>query len=268
MAIAALCAVPSGVDGVSEVDISGETNIIKTGGEGTFDIVYTNTDYDDVGKYADVEHDVSYTAKLVNSRGETQTNGVSPSKGDVSLGETVTVTVDAPSSTGSYRLVVEYTDKITYADVADENKEKKAEVTEQKEYIIRVVNPITLTVTVEIPEDSKVDLKAYGVYFIVDGVKKDDSYTTFSANSMGTATASYELVAILGDGKHTFSVVPAEGEIVTITGLDETHTFYIGDNDYTLYIALSIVFVILMILVLIWVLRKPVKNFGKPKARR
>ena len=256
------------VDASSEVDISGETNIIKIGGTGVFDAVYTNTDYDDVEKYAEVEHDLSYNAKLVNSTGETQTSGVSPSTGNVSLGESISLKVTAPSTAGTYRLVVEYTDKITYLDVTAGNEEKTITVTETKEYIIRVVEVITLSVTVAIPEDSNVALEAYGVYFIVDGVKKEDSYTTFSADASGTATATYELVAILSGGAHTFQVVPADGTLITIEGLDKTHTFYIGDNSYTAFIALSIIFVVVMILILIWVLRKPVKNFGKPKARR
>lgn len=33
-------------------------------------------------------------------------------------------------------------------------------------------------------------------------------------------------------------------------------------------IALAILFVILMIAVIVWIYRKPVKNFGKPKSRR
>ena len=136
------------VDASSEVDISGETNIIKIGGTGVFDAVYTNTDYDDVEKYAEVEHDLSYNAKLVNSTGETQTSGVSPSTGNVSLGESISLKVTAPSTAGTYRLVVEYTDKITYLDVIAGNEEKTITVTETKEYIIRVVEAITLSVTV------------------------------------------------------------------------------------------------------------------------
>lgn len=267
LSVAALCAVPTGADGAPDIYISGDTNIIKVGGSETFDSVYTNTDYDDLEKYADVEHDIKYDAKLVNSRGETQTNGVSPSSGDVSLGESIALKVTAPSSDGKYKLVVKYTDKVTYRDIA-QDKEVEVEVEESNEYIIQVVQPVILSVTVAIPEDSNVDLEAYSVYFIVDGVKKEDSRTSFSADADGTATATYELVAILNGGKHTFSVVPADGSAIAIQGLDKTQTFYIGDNDYTMYTALSIVFVILMIVVLIWVLRKPVRNFGKPKARR
>ena len=35
-----------------------------------------------------------------------------------------------------------------------------------------------------------------------------------------------------------------------------------------LWIVLAVLFVIAMIIVLVWVYRKPVKNFGKPKSRR
>ncbi|MBR6871381.1 MAG: hypothetical protein IKM91_07180, partial [Candidatus Methanomethylophilaceae archaeon] len=60
----------------------------------------------------------------------------------------------------------------------------------------------------------------------------------------------------------------ANGGVVDIEGLDEKHDFYVGDNDYSVYIALVVLFVILAIILLVWVYRKPVKNFGKPKSRR
>ena len=56
--------------------------------------------------------------------------------------------------------------------------------------------------------------------------------------------------------------------MVDIVGLGESHTFYLGDNDYTWIIVLLVVVIVLLVLVMVWVYRKPVKNYGKPKSRR
>ena len=58
------------------------------------------------------------------------------------------------------------------------------------------------------------------------------------------------------------------GNIVSIEGLGEEHTFYIGDNSYTWVTALLVLVIILLLFVMVWVYRKPVKNYGKPKSRR
>lgn len=268
IAAASVCVLSSEADAY-ESGITADKNILKTGGTGTFTAVYNNTDYDDAEKYTDVSHDIRYTAKLVNSAGETQTSGVSPSSGEVGNNEHFDLTVTAPSSTGNYKLMVDFEDKITYKEVGDAEAElKDVKAGKSYEYSIKVVEPVKLSVTVDVSSESKVDLNAYGVYFEIDGKKMDDSYTTFSSNSDGTFTASYEYVADLSDGTYKYRVIPADGSIVTIEGLDSYHTFYIGDKSYTAYIAVSIIFVVIMILVLVWVLRKPVKNFGKPKSRR
>ena len=49
--------------------------------------------------------------------------------------------------------------------------------------------------------------------------------------------------------------------MVTISGLGEEYTFYIGDSSYTMWVALLVIVIILLALVIIWVYRKPVKNF-------
>ena len=53
-----------------------------------------------------------------------------------------------------------------------------------------------------------------------------------------------------------------------MSGLDAKQTFYYHQDtqDYIMWIV-GIVLV-LMIIFAIWVFRKPVKNYGKPKARR
>lgn len=262
IAAASVCVLATDAD-ADEATITAEKNIIKTNGTGTFTVVYKNNDYDDK---TDVSHDISYEAKLVDSKGDTQYSAVTPSSGSAGNNEPFELSVKASTSTGNYKLVVEFKDKVTYKN--EESEEKEETVNKTVEYSFKIVEPIKLSVTIKVPSDSKIDLNAYGVYFEIEGKKMDDSYTTFSANSDGTATASYEYAADLSDGKYTFKVIPADGSFVVIEGLDAVHTFYVGDKDYTVYIALSILFVVVMIAVLVWVLRKPVKNYGKPKSRR
>ena len=168
----------------------------------------------------------------------------------------------APTTVGRYTLEVTYTG--TYTD------ESGAEVDIGKvvdRFDFKAVEPITLTASIAL-KDPTVDLSGYGVYFWVDGQKMDDSYTTFSVSSNGKGTATYDWVADASSGKHTFWVESANGGVVDIKGLDEKHDFFVGDNDYSVYIALVVIFVILAIVLLVWVYRKPVKNFGKPKSRR
>ena len=107
------------------------------------------------------------------------------------------------------------------------------------------------------------------MYFYVNGERIEDSYTTFDLAKEGSTTVTYDWVTDVGEGAYTFSLQPADdGNMVTISGLGEEYTFYIGDSSYTIWVALLVIVIILLALVIIWVYRKPVKNYGKPKSRR
>ena len=72
-----------------------------------------------------------------------------------------------------------------------------------------------------------------------------------------------------GNGQHTFALVAADGgNMADIEGLGVEHTFYIGDTSYTWMVVLLVLVIIIVLLVMVWVYRKPVKNYGKPKSRR
>lgn len=262
--MAAVCLVPM-VDAEETTNaaftpIEGD-RVLGVSDKGTYTIMYNNPRLADM---VDTDISIEYTAKLVNSNGETQSSAVSPSSGDLNNGESAEIEVTAPKTAGSYTLKVEF---VCEATPADEDAEKYKD-TSSTEYKIKVVNPITLSVTLKATGESILDPSGVGVFFFVDGEKKDDSYTTFTMSSNGTATVSYKLVADLSSGAHTFKVVSADGSEGMIEGLGEEHTFYIGDNSYTALTALVIVVVILLIVIMVWVYRKPVKNFGKPKSRR
>ena len=263
-AMAACCLVPMAESEAVYYNVDGDS-VIGTEDKADYTISYTNHDYD---SYENVDMSVTYSAKLVDSSGSTVSSGVSPSSGDLTNGVSATVTVTAPKDTGDYKLVVSYSPSVSYTDADGETVDVPSDdLKKETEYRIKVVAPITLSVTLK--NDSNIDLTGYGVYFFVDGEKVDDSYTTVNLAKEGTATVTYKWVTDASGGSHTYSVQPADsGNLVQIEGLGEEYTFYIGDNSYTAWIALLVIFVIIMILVLVWVYRKPVKNYGKPKSRR
>ncbi|MBQ3685403.1 MAG: hypothetical protein II933_03285 [Candidatus Methanomethylophilaceae archaeon] len=255
LAVAAVGFVPfDEADADSYTSITGTTHVLKVSGSGEYTIMYSDPDLLDVDDVS-----IAFSAKLVNHGGETQSSAVSPSSGELDNGTGKVIKVTAPSTTGEYKLQVSFAVK-----VGDDAREDKTET-----YSIKVVKPIVLTQTLKLSKDAKVDPSGLGVFFYIDGEKIADSYTTFDVSSQGTATVSYDWIADPAIGKHVFKVLPASGEDVSfITGLGEEKTFYVGDNSHTAMILISVLFVILMILVLVWIYRKPVKNFGKPKARR
>ena len=264
VAMAAFCLAPLAESEAVYYNVDGDS-VIGTENKAEYTISYSNHDYD---SYADVNMSVTYSAKLVDSSGSTVSSGVSPSSGDLTNDVSATVTVTAPKTTGSYKLVVEYKPTVSYTDSEGKTVTVPSDdLKKETEFRIKVVTPITLSVTLK--NDSNIDLTGYGVYFYVNGDKVDDSYTTVNLAKEGTATVTYKWVTDSSDGKYTYSVQPADsGNLVQITGLGEEYTFYIGDNSYTAWIALLVTFVVILILVLVWVYRKPVKNYGKPKSRR
>jgi len=248
MLAAAFCCVADASDAKGQIEHDGD-NFIKVEGTSEFKISYTL----DAG---DEDKSITYTAKVVNKAGETQSNAVTPTTGSLDNGVTKTLTVTAPKTAGNYELVVEFS-------VGTGDDVKKTE----ERYLFKAVNPIKLTVNLK-AEKSSLDLQSFGVYFYIDDIKMDDSYTTISLAYDGTGSVSYDWVADPApNSTHTFYVKAVGGQSL-IKGLDEVHTFYANDSDYSLVTALAMIILIVLIIIMIWVYRKPVKNFGKPKSRR
>lgn len=264
VAILAACLVPVADTDAVYSNVSGDS-VVGTGDEADYTITYNNHDYD---QYQDVSMSISYQAKLVDSAGETVSRGVSPSSGSLDDGASAQLTVKAPDTAGQYRLIVTWNVEGSYTDEEGETVEiPEEELAREDTFDIKVVEPIRLSVT--LTNESSTDLNGYGVYFVVNGERIQDSYTTVNLAGEGTTTISYDWVADVGEGTYTYSVVPAdEGIVAPISGLGDEHTFYIGDNSYTVWIALLVIVIILLALVIVWVYRKPVKNYGKPKSRR
>lgn len=217
--------------------------VVKTGGT----IYYESVFHRDSTGNADVE----FTAYLLKPNGDKHAGGVSPSTWtSTSAEDTKNIKITAPDTAGTYRLVVEY-------EIDDEDNPKKG----VSQTMVKVVVPITLKA--EVINNSNIK-SSITVAFWVDGELVADSEQTVSEIAPGgKKTVTYEWVTgSLSEGRHTYELRAENGESI------EVSEFYIGHNEYRwASILMGVLFVILAI-VLLYVLRKPVKNYGKPKGRR
>jgi len=232
-------------------EIRGDTNLVKTGGNLTYRIMFFEPkDFDTL--------DITFTATLKDSSGKA-VGSVSPGAGSLNNGIESTLTITAPTDAGKFTLTVVFSERIDNAPA----------VRIERTQIINVVKPVVLSATLF--NNSHVDLTDFAVYFHVDGKLVEDSRTLVTVAAGERTNVSYEWVTeSLSSGRHTFKMVAGPenlgGAGSVIVGGEGT--FYVGHSDYGLINALVIVFLIVVIIALIYFYRKPVKNYGKPKARR
>lgn len=225
--------------------------VIATDGEAIATAIFQETaTYTSLG--------VTYTAKVNNSKGEAQTDAVTPSTGSMGNGEELKLTVKAPKTAGTYKLTVVFT--------ATVDDKKQDPIT--KEVNFKVVVPVKLSVTLK--NNSNTDLKGFLVDFYVDGKIVTDKPVEVTALADSEGKASYDYAGDLSGGAHKFKVSASDKSLVAgnIAGLDKEHSFYVGQSDYNLVTILMGIFLVIIIIIAIYVYRKPVKNYGKPKARR
>jgi hypothetical protein len=230
-------------------DIRADTYLIGT------DLTATYTIYaHDVNGRSDR---VSFEAKVIDSDGN-KVGRVSPdTRSYVDSGGTK-LTVTAPSDPGSYTLSVEFT-------FTDTNSQT---VVVTKTAPVKVVTPIKLSATVDNSKGGTIyDME---VWFEVDGVKVEGSNETVTITAGSTKEIFYNWVTeALPKGEHT---VILRGQIGPtdhpVEGLNTPVTFYVGQSDYTMTKVLAGVLLVVLLIILIVIYRKPVKNVGKPKARR
>ena len=243
----------SSVDAEAEptAEIRGDTNLVKTGGNLTYRIIFFEPkDFDTL--------DITFTATLKDSGGKA-VGSVSPGAGSLNNGIESTLTITAPTDPGKITLTVVFSERLNNA----------AAVKTERTQTINVVKPVVLSATLF--NNSKVDFTDFAVYFHVDGKLVEGSRTLVTVAAGERSTVSHEWVTeSLSSGKHTFKVVAGQENIggsgnVIVGG---EGTFYVGHSDYGLINALVIVFLVVVIIALIYFYRKPVKNYGKPKARR
>ena len=241
----------SDVDGAVS-QIKGETDLVKISGSLTYQIMFYETDdYETL--------DISYSAELRDSSGKVQSNAVSPSSGALTNGEDKTLTVRAPAAAGKYTLAVAFKEKKDGGDTVETERTQ----------IITVVQPVKLTAVLK--NNSKVDFTDFAVYFHIDGKLIEGSKQLVTAAAGGTATVTFEWVTYtLSNGEHTFQVVAGEENIGdykdVILGGDGK--FFVGHWSYDLINVVFGILMVVLLVVVIYIYRKPVKNYGKPKSRR
>lgn len=168
------------------------------------------------------------------------------------------IKVTMPSTAGKYMLKTEF--EIT------SGGEKYT-----RYYPLTVVEPIILTA--EIVNKGSIEITLESVAFVIDGKEMDvtDENKNIIVPANGSKTVTYEwIVDSPSGGSHSFKLNAKPDGIkdVDLEGLNKKYTFYVGENDHTLITVIFGIILIILLLVVIWIARKPVKNFGKPKGRR
>lgn len=233
---------------------SKETGIdyVKTGGS----YVFTVTNDTDAIVYA--------SWNLNNSSGTSQSNGSFSTEAH----QTSDVSVTAPSTAGDYKFVVKFYSASTKADsehIADKAKS------------LKVVEPVKITVTFEnksttaLKFDAYLQVKKDGDWKTEDGSTSTVSVTAknTTTDTNGTGTYTYEYVVRDLDRTTTYRVHTDDPTAQTaVKGLDTEYNFYTSQNNYDLITWLLVIVLIILLIFIIWIYRKPVKNYGKPKARK
>ena len=193
----------------------------------------------------------TYTASLRDSRNQS-VGQVDSSYGQLNGSKTVNVTM--PSQPGTYHLWVVF----SFAD----------NTVRYKDWIINVVEPYVFEAVVV--NDGQMAMNGVTVSFLVNGNLVGSKIVNVSASS--STSVNYTWVsAPLSNGAHTLEVrLDSEDQFVNLYtgGKSHTVTFYVGQQDYggTNWI-MGIMLVIIM-LGLVWVYRKPVRNLGRPRGRK
>ncbi|AMH93784.1 hypothetical protein AR505_0062 [methanogenic archaeon ISO4-H5] len=240
----------SSADSYASADVTFSASEVKTSGTVTATLNFNEGD----AGFSKVE----YSATLLDSTGKnTSATITSPTGSSATVPFTKDLTVTAPSKAGTYTLKVVYTETIG---------------TETKEYTVnkdlKVSEPVTLTVKITNPETSSLAITDGVFYFVLDNKRIEESKTTKSIAIGDTATFTYELLgSTLSKGKHTYSLVAADNAY-NVSGLGTEHTFYYDQGNMNAYTYLMVLLFIIVTIIAVWIYRKPVKNYGKPKARR
>lgn len=240
-------------------DVNAEANYSITGD--TEDVAVSKTMTYAIEFYESGTFDtlaITYVATLTNSAGDAQSSAVSPSSGSLTNGVPTDLTITAPAESGHYTLTVVFSETIDDATTATTYTATKD---------VYVIDPITLSVV--LTNTGTVDCDGLIVVFYVDGELIEDSDTEVTVVAGEKTTVTYDwVVRNLSGGSHTFSVEASSDALVSVSGLGEEFTFYNGHSDYSLMTIIMGIFCVILVVVLIYIYRKPVKNYGKPKARR
>ena len=205
--------------------------------------------------YNGMPEDAEYVAKLVDSNGNEMTSSITSGSGNLTKGDSgyeKSISVRAPKDAGNYRLVV----TILIAD------EEFTTLTAP----FKAVEAVTLSATLENKESAE---RALTIYFYINDVKVEDSKQEITVPANGTKEVTYDYVVKDLSRESTFYILADEATFGgQVEGLGEKHTFYAEQTSYTWLEVIAVIVLVIMAIIAIWVYRKPIKNYGKPKARR
>jgi len=243
-----------GIEG--EKTLFGTEYVLEVGADGG---IYVVTE--DLGN----ETIYRFTAKIVD-KDDKSVGRVSPSSqnfSSITAGDDgmkrVGLELKMPAVAGDYRLIVEF--QLTN----DPDSEKIT-----RAYPLKVVDPIILSVTVK--NTSTVNVVGLDFQFIIDGEKMEITNKGVDLEADATSVISYKwVVDNPRGGQHTYEVTAIGQDNIgriNIEGLDKEFTFYIGQDNYSWLTAIMVVLLVILAIFAIWIIRKPIKNYGKPKGRR
>ena len=191
-----------------------------------------------------VDGTASYTAEMPGG-------SVDPDFGIVDEEAEINVTV--PNTPGRHWLKVNFT--------FDDGSE------EVREWMINVVEPYVFTAT--LVNNGDIAVTGLPVKFILNGETVHESNVDIAPGE--TKTVEYRHIEGLSSGRNSITVaLDSENELVTLsTGTTSmTTVFYIDQADYSLSHWIMGLTLVIMTFGLVWVYRKPRKNYGRPKGRR
>lgn len=192
-----------------------------------------------------VDGTASYTAEIPGG-------SVEPDFGIVDEEAEIEVTV--PNTPGRHWLTVTF----TFDDASEVVREWLIDVVEPYVFTARLVN------------NGDIAVNGLPVKFILNGDRVIHQ-TTVDLAPGEEKTVEYRYIESLSSGRNTITVtLDSENELVTLsTGTTSmTTVFYIGQPDYSLSHWIMGLTLVIMTFGLIWVYRKPKRNYGRPRGRR
>lgn len=163
------------------------------------------------------------------------------------------VTVTASDNPGNYVFTVKF-----YKDST------KDEFYGERAMPLKVVEPVNITLTLKNNTSTEITFRAY---LVVNGERVDEKTITVKGNDDYEYKYEYITKDLRNDNVYKLCSDDENAKKV-VHGLNEDRHFYTQQNDYMFFeVALTII-AIVIIFFIVWLARKEVKNFGKPKGRK
>ncbi len=199
--------------------------------------------------------DSAYDYKIYRMDGDSEKDKKTGTlSGESSYSATVDVTL--PNNEGNYKYDIVYLDS-------------EGKTVFKDSITIKAVKPITLKATITNNGESTISLY---VHFLVkeDGkaVKVEGSEKIIDVDAGKSKDATCEYITKNASSVEFCVSSDSDSAKSLVTGLDTWKTAYGSDNDYTFLIVFLVIVIVIMAAVMIWIIRKPVVNTGKPRSSR